>query len=113
MAKKFFTCFYMFRKVGIYMNVNSISPVVCKANIMKNAKQITAPLKDGNTLRFTVGDNYIEALVTKGDKIVSGTGKYSGKGIKFEDVNNLYEKAKPHIKEGFDFFKELVKTIMK
>ena len=49
------------------MNVNSISPVVCKANIMKNAKQITAPLKDGNTLRFTVGDNYLEALVTRGD----------------------------------------------
>jgi hypothetical protein len=52
------------------MNVNSISPVVCKANIMKNAKQITAPLKDGNTLRFTVGDNYLEALVTRGDKII-------------------------------------------
>ena len=57
------------------MNVNSISPVVCKANIMKNAKQITAPLKDGNTLRFTVGDNYLEALVTRGDKIIEGKGK--------------------------------------
>lgn len=54
------------------MNVNGISPVSCKSNIMKNAKQITAPLKDGNTLRFTFGDNYLEALVTKGDKIVEG-----------------------------------------
>lgn len=95
------------------MNVNSISPVVCKANIMKNAKQITAPLKDGNTLRFTFGDNYLEALVTKGDKIVEGKGKYSGKGIAVTEVFKMIESFKPHIKEGFDFLKEFTQAIIK
>ena len=89
------------------MNVNSISPVVCKANIMKNAKQITAPLKDGNTLRFTVGDNYLEALVTRGDKIIEG------KGIAVTEVFKMAESFKPHIKEGFDFLKEFKAAILK
>ena len=70
------------------------------------------PLKDGNTLRLTVSDNYLEALVTKGDNIVCGTGKYSGKGIGFNDITELHEKIKPHIKECFDFLKEFVKAVM-
>ena len=94
------------------MNVNGISPVSCKSNIMKNAKQITAPLKDGNTLRFTVGDNYLE-LVTRGDKIIEGKGKYSGKGIAVTEVFKMAESFKPHIKEGFDFLKEFKAAILK
>ena len=95
------------------MNVNGISPVSCKSNIMKNAKQITAPLKDGNTLRFTFGDNYLEALVTKGDKIVEGKGKYAGTGIAVTEVFKMAESFKPHIKEGFDFLKEFKAAILK
>ena len=77
------------------MNVNGISPVSCKSNIMKNAKQITAPLKDGNTLRFTFGDNY------------------AGKGIAVTEVFKMAESFKPHIKEGFDFLKEFKAAILK
>ena len=95
------------------MNVNGISPVSCKSNIMKNAKQITAPLKDGNTLRFTFGDNYLEALVTKGDKIVEGKGKYARKGIAVTEVFKMAESFKSHIKEGFDFLKEFKSAILK
>ena len=84
------------------MNVNGISPVSCKSNIMKNAKQITAPLKDGNTLRFT-----------KGDKIVEGKGKYARKGIAVTEVFKMAESFKPHIKEGFDFLKEFKAAILK
>ena len=95
------------------MNVNGISPVSCKSNIMKNAKQITAPLKDGNTLRFTFGDNYLEALVTKGDKIVEGKGKYARKGIAVTEVFKMAESFKSHIKEGFDLLKEFKAAILK
>lgn len=66
-----------------------------------------------NTLRFTFGDNYLEALVTKGDKIVEGKGKYARKGIAVTEVFKMAESFKPHIKEGFDFLKEFKAAILK
>lgn len=94
------------------MKLNNVSSVSCQANLMKNAKKMTAPLKDGNTLRLTVSDNYLEALITDGDYIMGGTGKYSTKGISLNDISELKEKIKPYIKEGSDFLKEFAKAVM-
>lgn len=105
-------CFYVFRKVGKYECKWDFTGVL-QIKYQKNAKQITAPLKDGNTLRFTFGDNYLEALVTKGDKIVEGKGKYARKGIAVTEVFKMAESFKPHIKEGFDFLKEFKAAILK
>lgn len=56
---------------------------------------------------------FLEALVTKGDKIVEGKGKYARKGIAVTEVFKMAESFKPHIKEGFDFLKEFKAAILK
>ncbi len=100
---------------GKCMNIDNISTISSKgnfANRLKNVKSLNVPLKDGKTARFTTADNYLECLVTKGDNIVEGYGKYSSKGITSKDIWGLYEKFQSHIKDGIDFFKEFTKAIL-
>lgn len=97
------------------MNIDSVSPVSCKRNFsrdLKNVKKLSVPLKDGTTASFTSSDNYLECLITKGDKIVEGKGKYSVDGITSKDLWSSYEKVQSHVKNGVDFFKEFTKTIL-
>lgn len=97
------------------MNIDNVNPISCKGNFaqkLKNVKQLNVPLKDGATARLTTADNYIECLITKGEKIVDGKGKYSTNGITSKDVWSSFEKIQSHVKEGVDFFKEFTKTIL-
>ena len=94
------------------MNLNNISSVSHKANVMKNVKTIVAPLKDGNNLRFTFGDNYLQALVTKDQKIKNGYGKYSGKGISFPEVVAMAKKLQANVADGCDFMREFLDTVV-
>lgn len=97
------------------MNISSVSSVSCKGNFaknLKNVKQLSVPLKDGTTARFTSADNYLECLITKGDKVVEGRGKYSAEGITSKDIWSSFEKIQSHVKDGVDFFKEFTKAIL-
>lgn len=97
------------------MNINSVSPVSCKGNIprdLRNVRKLSVPLKDGSTASFTSADNYLECLITKGNRIVEGRGKYSVDGITSKDLWSSYEKIQAHVKSGVDFFKEFTKTIL-
>ena len=97
------------------MNIDSVTPVSCKGNFvknLKNVKQLNVPLKNGQNANFTVSDNYMECLITKGNKIVEGRGKYSTQGITSKDIWSTFEKVQEHVKSGVDFFKEFSKTIL-
>ncbi len=97
------------------MNINSVSPVSCKSNFTKNLtnlKELSVPLKNGSTANFTVADNYFECLITKGNKIVEGKGKYNSQGITSKDLWGSFEKIQDHVKSGVDFFKEFSKAIL-
>ncbi len=94
------------------MNIDSVSPISCKANFTKNLKQLSVPLKDGTTANFNVSDNYLECLITKGNKLVEGKGKYSSQGITSKDIWGTFEKVQQHVKSGVDFFKEFSATIL-
>ena len=97
------------------MNINSVSPISCKRNFsakLKNAKELTVPLKNGTEASFTVADNYLECLITRGDKIVEGKGKYSTQGITSKDIWGTFEKVQDNVKSGVDFFKEFSRAIL-
>ncbi len=97
------------------MNINSVTPISCKGNFvknLKNVKQLSVPLKDGSTAKFMTSDTYLECLITKGDKILEGKGKYSTKGITSKDVWSSFEKVQDHVKNGVDFFKEFSRAIL-
>lgn len=94
------------------MNINSISPVSCKAN-MNNLKKLTVPLKDGTSARFTANENYLETLITKGDNVIEGCGVYMSKGVPPRTFWRTFEQVQKHVKSGFDYFGEFSKTILK
>lgn len=97
------------------MNINSVSPVSCKSNFtknLKNLKELSVPLKNGSTANFMVADNYMECLITKGNKVIEGNGKYSSKGITSKDVWSSFEKVQQHVKSGVDFFKEFTGALL-
>lgn len=97
------------------MNIDSVNSISCKGNFaqkLKNVKQLNVPLKDGATARLTSADNYLECLITKGNRIVEGKGKYTAEGITSKDLWSTFEKVQAHVKGGVDFFKEFTKTIL-
>lgn len=97
------------------MNINSVSQVSCKAN-MSNLKKLSVPLKKGQTANFAANENYFECFITKGDKIIPGEcsgGVYIAKGVPSKIVWGTFERIQKNVKEGFDFFDEFCKTILK
>lgn len=94
------------------MNINNVSPVSCKAN-MNNLKKLAVPLKDGSIARITSNENYLEALITKGDRVVEGRGIYVSKGVSSRTLWRTFEQIQKHVKDGFDFFGEFCNAILK
>ncbi len=98
------------------MRINGISPVSCKANInsklLKNPKNMTVPLKDGNEATLTVADNYIGTVVKKGDKVIKKTGLMIEQGVSSRFLWSYYEQLQKNVKAGFDLFDEFCKTIL-
>lgn len=96
------------------MNINSVSSVSCKAKAnMNNLKRLTVPLKDGTSARFTANENYLETLIIKGDRLIEGCGMYMSEGVPSRSLWHHFECIQKNIKEGFDFFGEFCKTILK
>lgn len=95
------------------MNINSVSQVSCKAN-MNNLKRLSVPLKDGTTAKIAANENYFECLITKGENVLAGSGGVrSSKGLYAKTVKNTIEQIKNNMKEGFEFFDEFCKAIIK
>jgi len=95
------------------MNINSVSPVSCKANL-NNLKKLTVPLKDGTVARISANENYLEALITKGDVVLPGSGGiYMAEGVPSRNLWGTFERIQKNVKEGFDFFTEFCNTILK
>lgn len=105
-------CFYVFRKVGKYECKWDFTGVL-QIKYYEECKTNHSSSERWEYIKIYFGDNYLEALVTKGDKIVEGKGKYARKGIAVTEVFKMAESFKSHIKEGFDFLKEFKAAILK
>lgn len=99
------------------MKINNISPISCQAkptaNALKNVKEMIIPLKDGNSAKLTVADNYIGTVITKGDKIIKESGLSLEQGLSSRYLWGSFEKLQKQAKSGFDFFEEFCKAILK
>ena len=99
------------------MKINSISPISTKSKInakaLKNTRQMTIPLKNGNYANLTVADNYIETIVTKGDKVVQTSVQELEQDAPSRFLWKTYENLQKQVKEGFDFFSEFSKAILR
>lgn len=99
------------------MNLNNVSPISCKANTSKFAKQFNIPMKDGSETIMKLTDNTIECLTHNKGRIVGGYGHKFSNG-NFTNVTNeacnIYKKSLANsVKEGFDFLKEFLIAISK
>lgn len=95
------------------MKVNLISQVATQPKAAKNLKTLAVPLKDESQATIKLADDYIECMITKGDKVLGGYGHRAKNGIPIDDVTRIYTDLKENIKEGFDFFKELTTVLFK
>ena len=96
------------------MNLNNVSPISCKANTSKFAKQFNIPMKDGSETIMKLTDNSIDCLMHKKGRILGGYGHKAPDGIVVDEVLNIYKKSLANnIKEGFDFLKEFLIAISK
>lgn len=96
------------------MNVNNVSPISCKANASKFAKQFNIPMKDGSETIMKLTDNSIDCLMHKESRVLGGYGHKTPNGIVVDEVLDVYKNSLANnIKEGFDFLKELLNTLSK
>lgn len=96
------------------MNVNNVSPISCKANASKFAKQFNIPMKDGSETIMKLTDNSIDCLLHKENRVLGGYGHKTPNGIVVDEVLDVYKNSLANnIKEGFDFLKELLNALSK
>ncbi len=96
------------------MNVNNVSPISCKANASKFAKQFNIPMKDGSETIMKLTDNSIDCLMHKESRVLGGYGHKTPNGIVVDEVLDVYKNSLANnIKEGFDFLKELLNALSK
>lgn len=96
------------------MNVNNVSPISCKANASKFAKQFNIPMKDGSETIMKLTDNSIDCLMHKESRVLGGYGHKTQNGIVVDEVLDVYKNSLANnIKEGFDFLKELLNALSK
>ena len=96
------------------MNVNNVSPISCKANASKFAKQFNIPMKDGSETIMKLTDNSIDCLMHKERRVLGGYGHKAPNGIVVDEVLDIYKNSLANnIKEGFDFLKELLNALSK